>query len=47
MIRFEDRFLEKSVISIKLVLVEFKFFAIADKGYIIDFEALKPSLNEN
>ena len=46
MIRFEGRSSGKSVIPVKLVLVGFKFFAIADEGYIIDFEVIKPSLNE-
>ena len=45
-IRFIGRSLGITVISIKLVLVRLKFFDIGDKGYIQDFGATKPSLNE-
>ena len=46
MIKFEGRTSQKITIPGKPILIGFKIFALADSGYIFNWECTKPGLNE-
>ena len=46
MIKFKGRTLQKVTIPDKPIFTGFKIFALADSGYIFNWECIKPGLNE-
>ena len=46
MIKFEGRTSQKVTIPNKSISTEFKIFALANSGYICNWECIKPGLNE-
>ena len=45
-IKFEGRTSQKVTISDKSIPTEFKIFALADSGYILNWECIRPGLNK-